>query len=141
MYAKMLGTCVLTVTAAAKPKVTKKPRVTKVADLALPEVGNPSLSKPEARNIIPMNMVKRVTACIPSMKVLAMPEREIPTPTIPIEVRPIPGVIRSQSVMLLYGTGTYFVYLIVSSCFQNILLGAFVYYACHSQHATAGKLH
>jgi hypothetical protein len=31
-----------------------------------------------------------------------MPEREIPTPTIPIEVRPIPGVIRSQSVMLLY---------------------------------------
>jgi hypothetical protein len=33
---------------------------------------------------------------------LAMPEREIPTPTIPMEVRPIPGVKRSQSVMLLY---------------------------------------
>jgi hypothetical protein len=103
MYAKMLGTCVLTVTAAAKPKVTRKPSVIKVADLALPEVGKPSLKRPEARKIIPMNMVKSVTACMPSMKVLAIPEREIPTPTMPIEVRPIPGVIRSQSVMLFYG--------------------------------------
>jgi hypothetical protein len=30
---------------------------------------------------------------------LAIPAREIPTPTMPIEVRPIPGVRRSQSVM------------------------------------------
>src|SRR5919112_4235677 len=98
----MLGTWVLTVTAAAKPKVTKKPSVTKVADLALPEVGKQSLNRPDARKIIPMNIVKRVTACIPSRNVLEMPEREIPTPTIPIEVRPIPGVIRSQSVIFLY---------------------------------------
>jgi hypothetical protein len=102
MYAKMLGTCVLTVTAAAKPKVTRNPRVINVADLALPEVGKPSLRRPDARKIMPMNMVRRVTACIPSMNVLAMPEREIPTPTIPIEVRPIPGVIRSQSVILIF---------------------------------------
>src|ERR687889_1306252 len=102
MYAKMLGTCVLTVTAAAKPKVTRKPSVINVADLALPEVGKPSLRRPDARKIMPMNMVKRVTACIPSMNVFAMPEREIPTPTMPIEVRPIPGVKRSQSVILLY---------------------------------------
>src|ERR671923_1315573 len=97
----MLGTCVLTVTAAAKPKVTRKPSVTNVADLALPEVGKPSLKRPDARKIMPINMVKSETACMPSMNVLAMPEREIPTPTMPIEVRPIPGVRRSQSVMLL----------------------------------------
>jgi hypothetical protein len=101
MYAYMLGTCVLTVTAAAEPNVTRNPSVINVADLALPDVGKPSLNRPEARKIMPMNMVKSETACIPSMKVLAIPEREIPTPTMPIEVRPIPGVIRSQSVILL----------------------------------------
>jgi hypothetical protein len=90
-----------TVTAAAAPKVTRKPSVINVADLALPEVGKPSLKRPEARKIIPINIVRSVTACMPSMNVFAMPEREIPTPTMPIEVRPIPGVRRSQSVMLL----------------------------------------
>jgi hypothetical protein len=97
----MLGTCVLTVTAAAKPKVTRNPRVINVADFALPELGKPSLNSPDARKIIPINIVKSDTACIPSIKVLAIPEREIPTPTIPIEVRPMPGVIRSQSVIYL----------------------------------------
>src|ERR687885_2685002 len=97
----MLGTCVLTVTAAAKPNVTRKPSVMNVADFALPEVGKPSLKRPEARRIMPINIVKSDTACIPSMKVLAIPERAIPTPTMPIEVRPMPGVIRSQSVIYL----------------------------------------
>ena len=86
--------------AAATPKVTKKPRVMKVADLALPVEGNPSLNKPDARRIMPMNIVSRETACIPSKKVLAIPASEMPTPTIPIEVRPIPGVSRSQSVIV-----------------------------------------
>jgi hypothetical protein len=81
--------------------VTKNPNVIKVADLALPEVGNPSLKRPDARKIIPISMVKRETACIPSTKVLAIPASEIPTPTIPIDVKPIPGVRRSQSVILV----------------------------------------
>jgi hypothetical protein len=34
------------------------------------------------------------------MKVLAIPESEIPTPTIPMEVSPIPGVKRSQSLIV-----------------------------------------
>ena len=34
MYAKMLGTCVLTVTAAAVPNVNRKPKVMNVADFA-----------------------------------------------------------------------------------------------------------
>ena len=83
--------------AAAKPKVTRKPNVMNVADFALPDVGNPSLKIPDARNINPMNIVSRLTACIPSINVCAIPESEIPTPTIPIHVSPIPGVIRSQS--------------------------------------------
>jgi hypothetical protein len=81
--------------------VTKNPNVIKVADLALPEVGNPSLKRPDARKIIPISMVKRETACIPSTKVFAIPASEIPTPTIPIDVKPIPGVRRSQSVILV----------------------------------------
>jgi hypothetical protein len=92
---------VLTVTAAANPKVTRNPSVIKVADLALADDGKPSLNKPDARKIIPIYMVNKDTACIPFMNVAAMPERAIPTPTIPIEVRPIPGIRRSQSVILL----------------------------------------
>jgi hypothetical protein len=71
-----------------------------VADFALPVDGKPSLNKPDTSKIIPKNIVNNDTACIPSKKVLAIPASEIPTPTIPIEVRPIPGVSRSQSVML-----------------------------------------
>jgi hypothetical protein len=71
-----------------------------VADLALPDVGNPSLNIPAVRNINPMNIVRRLTACIPSTNVCAIPESEIPTPTIPITVSPIPGVKRSQSDIL-----------------------------------------
>ena len=100
IYAKMLGILVPEVMAAANPKVTKKPKVMKVADFALPEVGNPSLKIPAAKKIKPINMVRRLTACIPSINVCAIPESEIPTPTIPIDVSPIPGVIRSQSDIL-----------------------------------------
>lgn len=97
---KILGAWVLTVIVVAKPNVTRNPRVIKVADLALPLDGKPSLNKPDARKIIPINRVSRPTACIPSMKVFAIPDREIPTVTIPSEERPIPGVSRSQSVMI-----------------------------------------
>src|ERR1051325_10980035 len=100
MYANILGTCALTVTAAATPKVTRKPRVMNVADFALPELGKPSLKSPEAMNIMPINIVRSETACMPSMKVLATPASAMPTPVIPIDVRPMPGVSRSQSVML-----------------------------------------
>jgi hypothetical protein len=36
------------------------------------------------------------------MKVFAIPDRDIPTVTIPSEERPIPGVSRSQSVIITY---------------------------------------
>jgi hypothetical protein len=91
---------VLTVIAAAKPKVTRKPKVMNVADFALPLEGNPSLNNPEARKIIPINSVNRPTACIPSMNVFAIPDNDTPTVTIPSEERPIPGVSRSQSVII-----------------------------------------
>jgi hypothetical protein len=100
IYAVILGVRVLTDMAAARPKVTRKPKVINVADLALAEVGNPSLKIPAARNINPINMVRILTACIPSVNVWAIPESDIPTPTIPNDVRPIPGVIRSQSDIL-----------------------------------------
>jgi hypothetical protein len=100
MYAVILGIRVLTVMAAARPNVTRNPKVINVADFAFPEVGNPSLKIPAARNINPINMVSILTACIPSVKVWAIPESEIPTPTIPMDVSPIPGVIRSQSDIL-----------------------------------------
>jgi hypothetical protein len=99
IYAKIVGVCVAVVTAAVNPKVTKRPSVIKVADFALFEVGKPSLNKPDATKIMPINIVSNETACIPSRNVLAIPEREIPTPTIPIEVSPIPGVNKSQSVI------------------------------------------
>jgi hypothetical protein len=95
----------LPVTAAVKPKVTRKPSVINVADFALPEVGKPSLNKPEARKIIPINIVNNETACIPSRNVFAIPESEIPTPTIPIEVSPIPGLNKSQSVIIIWLVG------------------------------------
>ncbi len=76
--------------------------------MARPEDGKPSLNRPDARNIMPINMVRSETACMPSMKVLAMPERETTTPTMPIEVRPIPGVKRSQSDMLCYEYDAFF---------------------------------
>jgi hypothetical protein len=71
-----------------------------VADFAFPLEGNPSLNKPDARKIIPINSVSRPTACIPSINVFAIPDNETPTVTIPSEERPIPGVSRSQSVMI-----------------------------------------
>jgi hypothetical protein len=60
------------------------------------------LRTPAERKIIPIKKVNNDTACIPSINVLAIPERDIITPTIPRDVRPIPGVKRSQS-DILYG--------------------------------------
>jgi len=96
----MLGTRALTVMAAAMPNVTRKPRTIKVADLALGLEGKPSLNRPCTKKINPINIAKSDTACIPSRKVAAIPARESPTPAIPKAVRPIPGISKSQSVML-----------------------------------------
>ena len=96
----MLGTRALTVMAAAMPNVTRKPRTIKVADLARGLEGKPSLNRPCTKKISPINIAKSDTACIPSRKVAAIPARESPTPAIPKAVRPIPGISKSQSVML-----------------------------------------
>jgi hypothetical protein len=39
------------------------------------------------------------TACIPSIKVFAIPDNETVTPTAPTVVKPAPGISKSQSVM------------------------------------------
>lgn len=64
----MLGTRILT-DIAAMPNVTRKPRIIKVADLALGLDGKPSLNRPCTKKINPINIAKSVTACIPSRKV------------------------------------------------------------------------
>jgi hypothetical protein len=51
---------------------------------------------PTAKKISPINMVRPVKACIPSMNVCAIPEYDIVTPARPIAVNPIPGIMRSQ---------------------------------------------
>ena len=91
------------VIAAAKPKVTRKPKVIKLADFAFGPVGKPSLNKPCTKKISPKNMARKDTACIPSKKVAAIPARERATPAIPKEVRPIPGSSKSQSVKQFQG--------------------------------------
>jgi len=58
------------------------------------------LKIPALKKIIPIKNVSRVTACIPSRNVLAIPDRETSTPIIPKEVNPMPGVNKSQSAML-----------------------------------------
>lgn len=97
IYTNMLGICALTDIAAANPKVTRKPRVIRLADFALGPVGKPSLNKPCTKKISPINMAKNDTACIPSKKVAAIPANESATPAIPNDVRPIPGSSKSQS--------------------------------------------
>jgi len=76
------------------------PKVIKDPNFALREEGNPSLKIPGVKKTIPIKSVSRETACIPSRNVFAIPERETNTPTIPIDVNPMPGVNKSQSAML-----------------------------------------
>ncbi len=61
--------------------------------------GNPSLNNPPVNIINPKNMHKIETACIPSIKVLAIPDNAMATPTAPTDVKPAPGMSKSQSVM------------------------------------------
>jgi hypothetical protein len=49
--------------------------------------------------ISPKNIHKSETACIPSINVLAKPDKEIVTPIAPTDVKPAPGKSKSQSVM------------------------------------------
>ena len=76
------------------------PNVINDPNLAFLDEGNPSLKMPGAKKIIPIKSVSKETACIPSINVFAIPDRETKTPTIPIEVNPMPGVNKSQSAML-----------------------------------------
>ena len=70
--------------------------ITNVVALALLVVETPPSKIPADKKIKPKNIVRPVSACIPSTNVCAIPEYAMKTPAIPIAVRPIPGIIRSQ---------------------------------------------
>jgi hypothetical protein len=100
IYANIVCVWPLEVIAPISPIIINSPKVIKEPILAFLEEGNPSLKIPALKKIIPINNVKRETACIPSRNVFAIPDRETSTPTIPKEVNPMPGVNKSQSAML-----------------------------------------
>jgi hypothetical protein len=74
-------------------------RIIPAAVFAFFEVGNPSLNNPAVKKIKPKNIHKMDTACIPSIKVFAIPDKATVTPTAPTVVNPAPGISKSQSVM------------------------------------------
>ena len=100
IYANIVTVWPLELTAPINPIIINSPKVIKEPILAFLEDGNPSLKIPALKKIIPIKNVSRVTACIPSRNVLAIPDRETSTPIIPKEVNPMPGVNKSQSAML-----------------------------------------
>ena len=71
-------------------------KITKVVALALLLVEIPPSKIPVAKKISPINMVSPVKACMPSMKVCAIPAYDIVRPAKPMAVNPIPGIMRSQ---------------------------------------------
>ena len=93
------GTLLLTCTAPMIPAVMNKISIIATAAFDFFEVGKPSLNSPALKKISPMNINKIETACIPSIKVLAIPERATATPMAPTAVKPAPGMSKSQSVM------------------------------------------
>ena len=84
----------------AVPNASTMDSTTKVVALALLLVETPPSSMPVARNIRPSIMVSPVRACMPSMNVWARPAYDMTTPTRPMDVSPMPGIIRSQ--LLIY---------------------------------------
>jgi hypothetical protein len=99
IYANIEGTLVLICTAPMIPTVTNRINMIATAVLDFFEVGKPSLKSPADRKINPKNIHKIETACIPSIKVLAIPERAMATPVAPTAVKPAPGMSKSQSVI------------------------------------------
>ena len=75
------------------------PKITSVVALARGLVDIPPLSIPADKNIKPTNKVSPDNACIPVRNVLAMPKYDKMTPARPIADNPIPGIIRSQSLI------------------------------------------
>jgi hypothetical protein len=75
------------------------PNMTRVVALALPLVDTPPLRIPADKKIMPTNMVSPERACMPVRKVFAMPKYDKITPARPIADSPIPGIMRSQSLI------------------------------------------
>ena len=76
------------------PKIIDK--ITRTVALALLLVEIPPSKIPTDKKINPTNIVRPVKACIPSMKVCAIPAYDITRPAKPMAVNPIPGIMRSQ---------------------------------------------
>ena len=96
---KIDGTLLLTCTAPIIPEVINKISIIPAAVFAFFDVGKPSLNNPAVKKIKPKNIHKMETACIPSIKVFEIPDKETITPTAPTVVNPAPGISKSQSVM------------------------------------------
>ena len=75
------------------------PKITRVVAFARPLVDTPPLSIPDDKNTKPTNNVNPDNACIPVRNVLVMPMYDKITPARPIADSPIPGIIRSQSLI------------------------------------------
>jgi len=99
IYANIEGTLVLICTAPMIPTVINRIKMIATTVLDFFEVGKPSLKSPADKKINPKNIHKIETDCIPSIKVLAIPERAMATPRAPTAVKPAPGMSKSQSVI------------------------------------------
>jgi hypothetical protein len=117
IYENIEGTLVLAYKAPIIPAVMNSINITATAVFDFFEVGKPSLKSPAVKKINPKNISKSETDCIPSIKVLAIPDRDTATPMAPTAVNPAPGMSKSQSVMnILNGD-----YSIINSFFILIL--------------------
>ena len=123
IYEKIDGTLVLICTAPMSPAVTNRINIIATAAFDFFDVGNPSLKSPADKKINPKNIHKIETACIPSIKVLAIPERAMATPVAPTAVKPAPGKSKSQSVINIF-KGEYG---IINSFFILILKNTFLF--------------
>ena len=99
IYENIDGTLVLICIAPIIPAVTNRINIIATAVLDFFDVGKPSLKSPAVKKINPKNIQRIETACIPSIKVLAIPERAMATPIAPTAVKPAPGKSKSQSVI------------------------------------------
>ena len=78
------------------PKPSDIESMTSAVAFALLLVDMPPSSIPVARKISPTNMVSPVRACMPSMNVWAISAYEMTRPASPMDVSPMPGIMRSQ---------------------------------------------
>ena len=85
--------------AAPNPKIIDM--ITKTVAFVLFDVDTPPSRIPAPKKINPKKNKKPVSACIPSMKVCAIPAYDRTIPANPIAVSPPPGITSSQ--LLIYG--------------------------------------